>query len=379
MFEGGVLAVLQKLRANQLLLTGCWVLYAIASASLLYVIRRFKAPRWSLACVAAVTSVVDVVAPFTYRLPEHQASVLVIPFMLSLTRPWKIFLYVFDRGPLSDLPSLRDHLAMANLPVLPLKCLPDRIQKRMGVYKLNSSRICELVALSAGMLFGAVLLRLYLPEECSQVWRRLVHMLVFVNYAGFIFNGGAALASSLSSIPLITPFNDFWLASSVADWWNYRWDTVVSLTLRMSVFEPVRAGLNRNLRLQRSHATVTAGICTFLASALIHEYAMAAQGQPQTLGYVSAYFLAQPVLMAVEPAVQRTAMAAVDLLRVPIPAKFVQRAVTVGLISLTVYLLWAPVYDPPYGNLNDVSADAVLRMVGLCSVVQHCRHVSETA
>jgi hypothetical protein len=371
MFVGGAPAVLQMLRANQLLLSGCWILYAIASSTFLYALRWTRAPRWVLACVAVAATAVDVLAPFTYSLPQHQASVLVLPFMLSLTRPWKLFLYVFDRGPLYNLPGLRDHLVLANMPVLPLKCLPEKIQRRMRVYKLNVSRVCELLALTSGMLLGSVLLRLYLPEESSQLWRRPVHMLVFVSYAGFIFNGGAALASSITGIPLIKPFNEFWLATSIADWWNYRWNTIVSVTLRMSVYEPMNAGLNR-LQIQHPYATVIAGTCTFVASGLLHEYALAAQGQSLALGRVSAYFLAQPVLMALEPAIQRAATVVVDRLGVPVQAKFVQRVVTVALVNLAIYFLWAPVYDPPIGNLNDVSADAVLRMVGLCSVVPHC-------
>lgn len=359
--------------ANEALLTSAWLLYAAASALLVYAARR-HGPRWLAACAVAAACAADLAAPMSYTLPRQQVSALVVPFVLTLMRPFKLVLMLCDRGPLAGLASARDFAVVANLPVMPLACLAPALQKRMRAYRPTRARGVELAVLGAAIPLGASLMRLYTLEESSQAWRRLVHMFVFSVYASFLFNLAAALSSyAARGVAIIAPFNEFWAATSLADWWAYRWDTVFAVIFRQVAFDPVRTALSRT-KLPPGGAVAAAALCTFGVSALVHEYAMVAQGQPSALGHIWRYFMAQPLLLAAEPSVQKLARSIARASRVsPTGEALAQRAVAIALIVLPIYYLWAPVYDPPYGTLNNDSADAVLQLVRLCNSVPQCR------
>lgn len=362
--------------ASGLLLLSFWLLYGIVSASILYALRANSTSRAVVA--AAITfSVIDCLLPFSFTCPQHSLIVAEIIFFFGVLRPAKLILFAFDRGPLGRDLSLRQHVVLATLPVMPLKCLPEHVQKRMKVYKNSKARTLEIVASVVLLLFSCAA-RCSLDEEgmptTAGYATQTVSFLAFMNQ---LLNLPAAIATALGSEPIVTPFNDFWKAASVSEWWNFRWNNVVSLTLRLSVYQPIVDAYKATQPSGRSTAVVAlAGIATFAASGALHVYAMVAQRFPHAALPLMSFFLVQALLIAVQPYLSKAVLQLLDAFGIARDEKGrkndVDRTMTAAMIGSTVYFIWCRAFEPPRSHATHELAQALLRATGLCNAVPYC-------
>lgn len=362
--------------ASGLFLLSFWLLYGLASATVLYVLRAKSTFSAVLAATIAFT-VIDCLLPFSFTCPKHSLIVAEILFCFGIVRPAKMILFAFNRGPLGRDLSLRQHLILASLPVIPLKCLPKSAQKRMKIYKNSVARALEIVASIVVLLLSCAVRCSLDEEEMPTLAGYATQIVSFIAFMNQLLNLPAAIATALGSEAIVTPFNEFWKAASVAEWWNFRWNNVVSLTLRLSVYQPIVDAFKAKNPDQRSTAVVAlAGIATFAASGGIHVYAMVAQRFPHATMPLMSFFLLQALLIAIQPYVSR---AVLQLLAVFGGAEVdkgrqhaVDRAITAAMLWSTVLLLWCRAYEPPYSHATYDLAQALLRAAGLCDAIKHC-------
>lgn len=361
------------LSASGVLETLAWVAYGLASAASLRALKAGKASTAVQVAAALAFCAVDLYVPFTYATREHQVAVAVVLFLFPVVRPAKLVLYALGDGPLAAGRTLREHLVLSALPVIPLRCLPAGVRARMQQYGNTVKSGLHLLTACLSIVAGAVLLRWHAPAPSPTFHTRLGHMLAFVGFMVAVMDGAAALATAAGAGPVVRPFNAFWRATSLTDWWSYRWDTVVALTLRMSVFEPALAQIQRTSK-YRPALKSAAGVATFALSAAIHEYSVEAQGHVWQRGQMTAYFLMQPGLIVLERCLHQAIEAACDAARVSSAAyrRVACRAVTIALVVAPVWYVWCPAYDPPMSDVNANVSRAVLQMVGLCGAMPHC-------
>lgn len=360
-----------------------WLAYGAVSALLFRKLCSSKAPRSVVFLFALVLSAVDLYVPFTFRRPAHGVVVSVFLFLFPVTRPAKLCLVVAGSGPLSAARTLKEWLAVAALPVVPVRCLPSHVQTRLQTYKWSAWRGAELALALAVLAASSSLRALVHPDEISVPWSRALHICAFVSFMVALMNGAAALATA-AGVQVVEPFNRFWEATSVADWWRYRWDATIALTLRMTVYEPLAGPVFRQGGQTAAFLRQAAGVATFAGSSLIHEYSLVAQGHRGSLGQLSLYFMAQPLLIYAEdllrlrhrraPArgARRKAGGEGTALPGMGPGGAVDRAVTVALVLGSVYFLWCPAYDPPLAPANSELGDELLRLLGVCDLVPFC-------
>lgn len=360
-----------------LLLLALWLSYSVTSAAILHILRARQ--KFLVVLSAAICfSVIDTLVPFSFLIPHHALIVSEILFFFGVLRPAKMILFAFDRGPLGRDISLRQHVILAVLPVMPLKCLPENIQKRMMVYKVTTARMLEIAA-SLVLLLLSCVIRCHLEEaNMPTAAGYAAQISAFISFMSQLLNLPAALATAWGCEPIVTPFNEFWKAASVVEWWNYRWNNVVSLTLRLSVYQPI-VDAYKAMHPGRSTPGVVAalaGIATFTASGGIHVYAMVAQQLPHAALPLMSFFLLQAVLIAVQPFISNAAMQVLYSVSKPADEKArrhaVDRVLTAVMIISTVRLLWCAAYEPPYSHATHDLAQALLRVAGLCDMAPHC-------
>ena len=334
--------------------------------------------------VALILSTVDVFTPFTFRTPAHGVVLAVFLFLFPVTRPAKLYLCAVGQGPLVAAKNIPQWLAIATLPVIPVQCLPSHVQSRVRTYKLSLARIAEIVSGLVCLVAAAYLRQLVHPDDLSVPWSRFMHTIAFVGFLVALMNGAAALAT-MCGVDVVEPFNRFWKATSVADWWRYRWDTVIALQLRMTLYDPIAGPVAHTGGKTATFLRHAAGVATFAGSSLIHEYALMAQGHREAPGQLTVYFMAQPLLIALEAALRQRhrrlspprhrgerQTSPKKVRRLTGPGGAIDRAITVVLIVASVYYWWCPAYDPPQSNANKELFDETLHLVGLCASMPHC-------
>lgn len=364
--------------ASGLLLLTFWLIYGAASAACLHVLRR-RSTFGVVIGAAIVFSVIDAVLPLSFQVPSHSLIVAELMFFFGILRPAKLILFAFNRGPLGRDISLRQHLILANLPVMPLKCLPESIQKRMHVYQNSVARSLEIVASLVVLLLACAARCSLDADKMPAVARYATQLCAFLSFMNQLLNLPAAIATALGSEPVVTPFNEFWKAASVGEWWNYRWNNVVSLTLRLSVYQPIVDSYKATHPGRRTPGILiaVAGVATFALSGGIHVYAMVAQRFSHATLPLMSFFLAQAPLIGIQPHLATAVMQALRLISRPTDEKArrhtVNRVLTAVLIGSTVLSMWCRAYEPPFSDASEDLAQAFLRAVGLCDKVAHCQ------
>lgn len=275
--------------------------------------------------------------------------------------------------------SLKQHLILATFPVMPLKCLPEPVQKRMNVYQNSVARSLEIVASLVVLLLACAARCSFDAEKMPTTARYATQVCAFLSFINQLLNLPAAIATALGSEPIVTPFNEYWRAASVAEWWNYRWNNVVSLTLRLSVYQPIVDSYKAKYPGRRPPASLVAaaGVATFAMSGAIHVYAMVAQRFSHATVPLMSFFLSQALLIGIQPHLAAAVMRALCLISRPTDEKarrhVVNRVLTAALIGSTVLFMWCRAYEPPFSTASVQLAQAFLRAVGVCSSVSHCQ------
>lgn len=298
---------------------------------------------------------------------------------------------------------MKQHILLSILPVVPLKSLPEGLQKRIPAFRPSAGGLVQLGCWSVVLAMGAAVTCSMDPSSTGFIVRSVRHMVSFMGFMHVLLLGAAFLASAMGSEPLVRPFNSFWLAESVADWWNYRWNAVIGTSLRCTVYVPIverfkAANPGKDVPL---HTKLLAGCATFAYSAIIHEQALMNQREFRAAGRLTLFFMLQPVLVVVQPWLADVVSSGImflvvaterkqkdALLRVDsservqngkesdthaVLRRNMGRLTTVTLGVGAIVLLWCPAWDPPYSNFQIRIAAAMLRALGVLESVPYCR------
>jgi Membrane bound O-acyl transferase family len=354
-------------------LTLGWLTYGIVSSAALYFAKmRFQAGK--VLAVALLFSVIDAYIPFSYPFPERVLEVSSIQFFFVLLRPGKMVLFAFDKGPLAHQMSLKQHILLTLLPVMPIRALTEKMQKRIPAFKPSVGVFLESVAWLVALIMLGACTCAYATSETSFAFRSVKHILAFVAFIHHLLLTSALLASVLGTEPVVRPFNYFWRSKSLADFWSYRWNTVIGSTLRMTVYEPIIEHYQATHpdKPIPKHARVLAAFGTFAYSAMIHEHALVNQRAFTAVGPLTIFFLAQPVLMAFQWWLTRHGTKLLhDAVQMHTSSRRSEETIQNGVGKFTTYVLgfaslllwWCPVYDPPYSHLSEVAAQGLVQLV----------------
>lgn len=382
-------------------LTPLWLLYGVASSTALYAV---KVRRPSLLLVfATLFALVDSYIPFSYS-SDRILEIAPLQFMFALLRPAKMLMLAFGRGFLAREMSMKQHVILSILPVVPMKGLPEHLQKRIPAFRTSAAALMQLGFWLVVLVMGAAVTCSMDTSTTGPLLRSARHLVAFLGFMHVLLLGSALLASALGSEPVVAPFNSFWLAESIADWWSYRWNTVIGTSLRCTVYDPIvehfKAG-NRGKPVPM-RTKLLAGCATFAYSAMIHEQALVNQRAFSAVGPLTLFFMLQPVLIVVQPWLADLATAVRVFLTAPRVHKQIHgatvsvdgtqivqngkgedrhavfrghmgRATTFVLGFASLILLWCPAYDPPYSDLTDRIATATMKVLpGMLEAVPYC-------
>lgn len=315
-----------------------------------------------------------------------------------------MLMLAFGRGFLAREMSMKQHIVLSILPVVPLKGLPEHLQKRIAAFKASASSWMQLGFWLVVLLTAATTACSLDPDNTSYLVQSARHLAAFVGFMHVLLIGAALIASALGSEPVVNPFNSFWEAESVADWWNYRWNTVVGTSLRCTVYDPIVQyfKMGNPDKPTQLHVKLLAGCATFAYSGFIHEQALINQGAYNAAGPMMAFFMVQPALYMLQPIIadlvspqfccianlllgkgQKDAVvwrnggsaeqSSNQLSRSARVRSLIGRATTVSLLGACILSLWCPVFDAPYSDITIRISRAMMRVLpGMLDAVPYC-------
>jgi hypothetical protein len=377
-------------------LTPLWLLYGVLSSACLYVVkvRRPSLLLW----FAAFFAVIDTCFPFSYPSPDRILEIAPTQFVLALMRPAKMLMLAFGQGFLAREMSLKQHIVLCMLPVVPLKALPEHVQKRIPAFRASASTWMQLSICLVTLLGAATAVCCLDPATTSYLARSAIHLVAFVAFMHILLLGAALLATALGSEAIVNPFNSFWQAESVADWWSYRWNAVIGTSLRCTVYDPiVKSFKARNPGMPvPQHVKLLAGCATFAYSALIHEQSLVNQHAFAAAGPLTLFFMLQPALIVLQPWLTDAAAAAllsikkINSKEEPQDSSGIKqnsngkkmngglrrlagRLTTACLLGVSILLLWCPAYEPPYSDVTVRISTASMKLLpGMLDAVPYC-------
>ncbi|XP_052183942.1 acyl-CoA--sterol O-acyltransferase 1-like [Diospyros lotus] len=249
-------------------------------------------------------------------------------FFLVWLANFKLLLFAFHRGPLSD--------ASLSLPqFIAIGCLPIKLQEKVPGNNRTRKAHKSLWNYAIKALLIALFLRVYdygdqihhkiiLVVYCLHIYLMLELMLAVV----------AALARATLGSELEPQFNEPYLSTSLQDFWGRRWNLMVTRTLRPTVYEPV-LGVAARL-VGREWAMVPAVLSTFAVSALMHELIFFYLGRTRPTWEITWFFLLHGACLVAENGVKKAARGRWGLPRV------VATPLTLGFVVGTGFWLFFP-------------------------------------
>ncbi|CAJ2658259.1 unnamed protein product [Trifolium pratense] len=194
-------------------------------------------------------------------------------FFIGWLSTFKLFLFAFNKGPLSTNPplSLLHFISLACLPIKfqhqPNKNHPSKpnISKKDHKSKSTLSYACVTI-----IIILALLIPLYSKKE--NFHPKFVFLLYTIHmYIGleFFFALASTFTRKILNVDLEPQFDKPYLSTSLQDFWGKRWNITVNRVLHPTVYDPV---MNISSRLiGRKWAPVPGILATFVVSAMMHE------------------------------------------------------------------------------------------------------------
>lgn len=217
-----------------------------------------------------------------------------ISFFIAWLANFKILLFAFDKGPLSD-PSLSLSRFVA------LACFPIKVQRKnnkMG--NRNGSVWVYMVKCFLVLLFIR-------SNYNSRNLNRYLVMAILCLHTYLVLELTMALAAAITrfalGLDLEAQFDEPYLSSSLQDFWGRRWNIMVSRVLRPTVYEPTLSAASRVVG--RKWAPFVAVFSTFVVSAAMHEVMFLYLGQRRPNFRISWFFLFHGMCLVVEIAVKK--------------------------------------------------------------------------
>ncbi|CAN1822886.1 Acyl-CoA--sterol O-acyltransferase 1 [Linum perenne] len=184
-----------------------------------------------------LVSIIPVVGLFLY-LPLHLTSVHlggVTAFFIAWLANFKLLLFSFGKGPLSNPMSLPLFIAVS--------CLPIKIQREEQRIPSAASRSRRDGPLNYTLkaLSVAVLINVY--DYSDRIHPKLILILYSLHIyfmLDLILAVSAAAARNLLGLELEPQFNEPYLSTSLQEFWGRRWNLSVTRILRPTVYDPIR-------------------------------------------------------------------------------------------------------------------------------------------
>lgn len=107
----------------------------------------------------------------------------------------------------------------------------------------------------------------------------------------------------LPQLELQQPFDNYFLSTSVQNYWGKRWNLVVSDILKLTVYQPVRTV--SACYITRKWASIPAVMATFMVSGMMHELIVYNFTKAKPSGYLMCYFLLHGVAVSVEIVIKK--------------------------------------------------------------------------
>lgn len=190
-------------------------------------------------------------------------------FFLGWLSTFKLFLFAFNKGPLSTNPplSLPHFISLASLPIkFQLQTNNSNLKKDHNSKSKPSLRY----SYATIIIILAFLIPLYrIKENFHQKFVFLLYALYMYIGLEFFFALASTFTTKLLSVELEPQFDKPYLSTSLQDFWGKRWNISVNRLLHPTVYEPVMSFCSRWIG--RKWAPLPAILATFTMSAIMHE------------------------------------------------------------------------------------------------------------
>ncbi|XP_058723726.1 long-chain-alcohol O-fatty-acyltransferase-like [Vicia villosa] len=190
-------------------------------------------------------------------------------FFLGWLSTFKLFLFAFNKGPLSSNPplSLPHFISLATLPI---KFQHQTHNNNLIKDHKSNSKQTLRYTYAIIIIILALLIPLYSKKE--NFHPKFVYLLYAIHmYIGleFFFALASTFTTKLLSVELEPQFDKPYLSTSLQEFWGKRWNITVNRVLHPTVYEPVKTFCSRWIG--RKWAPLPAILATFTMSAIMHE------------------------------------------------------------------------------------------------------------
>ena len=344
-------------------------LQAIISLSYCYFLGKFV-PKG----IPRLFAILPIVCLFV-TLPLNLQSVHLggtLGFFISWLANFKLLLFAFGRGPLSD-PSLTLHrfVAVASFPIKiqenphansleisQTKINPSSNSYTNGQIRQNPSKKANseekpspkllsnnhqvrnkapksLLNYATKCLIFAAVLKIY--DYTDHIHPKVILFIYCVHVylcLEIILAIVAGMARALLRIDLEPQFDEPYLSSSLQDFWGRRWNIIVTRILRPTVYEPTHSIAARFM--DRKWAILPAVSATFLVSGLMHELIIFYLGRLKPTWEITWFFVLHGFCLLAEILVKRQL---IGKFRLP---RLISSLLTVGFVMVTSFWLFFP-------------------------------------
>ncbi|CAI8590562.1 unnamed protein product [Vicia faba] len=189
-------------------------------------------------------------------------------FFLGWLSTFKLFLFAFNKGPLSTNPPL------SLLHFISLACLPIKFQHQTNNNYTKNQKPKSKPSLRYSYATIIILLALLIPlyskkENFHPKFVSLLYALYMYIGLEFLFALASTFTTKLLSVELEPQFDKPYLSTSLQEFWGKRWNITVNRVLHPTVYEPVMTFCS--CWIGRKWAPLPAILATFTMSAIMHE------------------------------------------------------------------------------------------------------------
>ncbi|KAK7363809.1 hypothetical protein VNO77_05976 [Canavalia gladiata] len=267
-------------------------------------------------------------------------------FFISWLANFKLLLFAFGKGPLSDSSlSLKHFVCLASIPIK----VNSRTKTALPLHKFLLNYITK------GLTLGAVLTSYKFSDQIPTIIINSFYCIHIYIILDLILTMVSALVQTLLGVQSDTHFNQPYLASSLQDFWGRRWNLSVNHILRLSVFKPTQEIAMRVFGPQ--NAALLAVFVTFVVSGLVHEFIFCYLGRARPTWEITLFFVLHGLCILIELSLKKKLPPRFLLPRV------VSGPLTLGFIMLTAYWLFFPQLLRCNGDqkaLQEIEAGAAL-------------------
>ncbi|XP_039026595.1 probable long-chain-alcohol O-fatty-acyltransferase 5 [Hibiscus syriacus] len=262
----------------------------------------------------------------------------VVALLFSWLGNFKLLLFAFDKGPLSNHPrhSLIHFIIIASFPITIKENKKHPFLKTPQIHQDSSQHHPKLpLSWPTKVLLFAILATVHgykqkvHPKIVLLLYSCFVYLLIDI-----LFGIAVAVVHVTSEMELEPPSDEPYLSTSLQDFWGKRWNLTVSYLLRHTVYKPIRSFFGNVFG--SDWAPLPAVLASFLVSGLMHELLFYYITRVSPTWEVTWYFVLQGACVFVEFGVKRVFSGRVRL------HSAISTALTVGFVVGTAMWLFFP-------------------------------------